>query len=132
MNKYLKDIFKLPLLDKISPSPLRLSLIIYSLIVLYRVNNHQIQLFEMIGVSLFPAFFLGYTAAVSPEYLNILQPENTITGEKPELGFIKEIENLEKDKKRLLFIFAPLYLLLSYYLNKKIIHTLFHKFASKF
>ena len=77
MNQYLKDIFKIPLLGKITPSPLRLTLIIYSLIVLYRVNNKndaiEIDLLEIIIVSLFPAFFLGYIATVSPEYLNIFQ-----------------------------------------------------------
>ena len=63
MNQYLKDIFKIPLLGKITPSPLRLTLTIYSLIVLYRVNNKnktiEIDLLEIIIVSLFPAFFFG-------------------------------------------------------------------------
>ena len=136
MNQYLKDIFKIPLLGKITPSPLRLTLTIYSLIVLYRVNNKnktlEINLLEIIIVSLFPAFFLGYIAAVSPEYLNILQPMNTVTGEKIELGFFNEIENLSKDKKRLLFIFIPIYVLATYQLNKKLIHKLYNYFASKF
>ena len=136
MNKYLKDIFKIPLLGKITPSPLRLTLTIYSLIVLYRVNNKnktiEIDLLEIIIVSLFPAFFIGYIAAVSPEYLNILQPESTITGKKIELGFLNEIKNLSKDKKRLLFIFIPIYVLATYQLNKKLIHKLYNYFASKF
>ena len=136
MNQYLKDIFKIPLLGKITPSPLRLTLTIYSLIVLYRVNNKnktiEIDLLEIIIVSLFPAFFIGYIAAVSPEYLNILQPMNTVTGEKIELGFFNEIENLSKDKKRLLFIFIPIYVLATYQLNKKLIHKLYNYFASKF
>lgn len=136
MNQYLKDIFKIPFVGKITPSPLRLTLTIYSLIVLYRVNNKnktlEINLLEIIIVSLFPAFFLGYIAAVSPEYLNILQPMNTVTGEKIELGFFNEIENLSKDKKRLLFIFIPIYVLATYQLNKKLIHKLYNYFASKF
>ena len=136
MNQYLKDIFKIPLLGKITPSPLRLTLTIYSLIVLYRVNNKnktiEIDLLEIIIVSLFPAFFIGYIAAVSPEYLNILQPEITITGKKIELGFLNEIKNLSKDKKRLLFIFIPIYVLATYQLNKKLIHKLYNYFASKF
>ena len=136
MNQYLKDIFKIPFVGKITPSPLRLTLTIYSLIVLYRVNNKnktiEIDLLEIIIVSLFPAFFIGYIAAVSPEYLNILQPMNTVTGEKIELGFFNEIENLSKDKKRLLFIFIPIYVLATYQLNKKLIHKLYNYFASKF
>ena len=136
MNQYLKDIFKIPFVGKITPSPLRLTLTIYSLIVLYRVNNKnktlEINLLEIIIVSLFPAFFLGYIAAVSPEYLNILQPMNTVTGEKIELGFFNEIENLSKDKKRLLFIFIPIYVLATYQLNKQLIHKLYNYIASKF
>ena len=136
MNQYLKDIFKIPLLGKITPSPLRLTLTIYSLIVLYRVNNKnktiEIDLLEIIIVTLFTAFFIGYIAAVSNEYLNILQPESTITGKKIELGFLNEIKNLSKDKKRLLFIFIPIYVLATYQLNKKLIHKLYNYFASKF
>ena len=86
----------------------------------------------MIGVSLFPAFFLRYIATVSPEYLNIFQPESTITGKKIELGFFNEIENLSKDKRRLLLIFIPIYVLATYQLNKKLIHKLYNYFASKF
>ena len=136
MNQYLKDIFKIPLLGKITPSPLRLTLTIYSLVVLYRVNNKndaiEIDLLEIIIVSLFPAFFLGYIATVSPEYLNIFQPESTITGKKIELGFFNEIKNLSKDKRRLLLIFIPIYVLATYQLNKKLIHKLYNYFASKF
>jgi len=99
---------------------------IYSIIVLYRINGH-INIFETIGVAIFPAFFIGYTAVVSPEYLNILQPNNTITDNKPEIGFINEITNLSKDKTRALFIFIPIYFILSYHLNKKLFHNVLHK-----
>ncbi len=128
MNKYLKEIFKVPLIEKISPSPLRLILIIYSLIVLYRVNNRRNEIFEMVGVSFFPAFFIGYVATISPEYLNIFKPIDEIKEKSPELGLMTEIHNLEDHEIKTLFVFIPLYVLITYQLNKK----LFHKLASKF
>jgi hypothetical protein len=128
MNQYLKDTFKVPSLEKISPSPLRFTLIIYSLLVLYRVNNHRIEIFEMIVVLIFPAFFLGYVATISPEYLNILKPIDQIQDESPKLGLMTEIHNLEDHEIKTLFIFIPIYILFTYQLNKK----LFHKIASKF
>ena len=89
---------------------LRFIVTIYALAVLYRINGNEIHLLESIGVIIFPAFFLGYTASVSPEYINIFQPKDTITGKKPELGLINELKNLERDQVRTLLIFSPIYL----------------------
>ena len=67
--------------SKLLPNSFRLSMIVYSLIVLYRVNGNKIQVFESIGVAIFPAFFIAYIATVSPQYLNLLEPIEDINDE---------------------------------------------------
>jgi hypothetical protein len=110
---------------------LRLILIIYALAVLYRINGNKIQVFESIGVAIFPAFFLGYTATVSPEYINLFQPESTITGPKPDMGLIHELKNLKQNQKRTLMIFIPIYIIFTYKLNKNLINSVINYILKK-
>lgn len=110
---------------------LRFVVTIYALSVLYRINGNEIHLLESIGVIIFPAFFLGYTASVSPEYINIFQPRDTIKGKKPELGLINELKNLKRDQVRTLLIFSPIYLYLSYKLNKSLIDSVVNYLINK-
>ena len=109
----------------------RLILIIYALTVLYRINGHKIQVFESIGVAIFPAFFLGYTATVAPEYINIFQPESTITGPKPDMGLIRELKNLKQNQKRTLMIFIPIYIIFTYKLNENLIDSVINYIFKK-
>ena len=108
--------------SKLLPSPFRLSLIIYALIVLYRVNGNKVQIFESIGVAIFPAFFIAYIATIGPHYLNLLEPIEDITDDAPELGFFEELRQLKNHQIGTLFIFIPIYLLITYKLNKKLLH----------
>ena len=108
------------------PSSFRVILVIYALIVLYRVNENEIEVFESIGVAIFPAFFIGYIATISPEYLNLMKPVSEIEDKRPELGLMAELKSLRENEIRTLFIFVPIYILITYQLNKKIIHNLFN------
>ena len=110
---------------------LRLLVTIYALAILYRVNDDKIYILESIGVLIFPAFFIGYISVVSPEYINIMQPKSTIKEKRPELGFINELKNLEKDKIRTLLIFLPIYIYLSYKLNKGLIDSIINYLINK-
>ena len=105
-------------------------MIVYSLIVLYRVNGNKIQIFESIGVAIFPAFFIAYIATVSPQYLNILEPIEDINDETPQLGFFEELRALRDHQVGTLLIFTPIYILITYKLNKKLIHKIFGAFIS--
>ena len=102
------------------PIILRLILVIYALVVLYRVNGNQIQVFESIGVAIFPAFFIAYIATISPHYLNIFKPIDEID-DTPELGFLKELKTLKDNQLATFFIFIPIYSLITYQLNKQLI-----------
>ena len=116
--------------SKVFPNTFRLSMIVYSLIVLYRVNGNKIHIFESIGVAIFPAFFIAYIATVSPQYLNLLEPLEDINDETPQLGFFEEHQALWDRGMRTLLIFTPIYLLITYKLNKKLIHKIFSYFVS--
>ena len=116
--------------SKLIPNSFRLSMIVYSLIVLYRVNGNKIQIFESIGVAIFPAFFIAYIATVSPQYLNLLEPIEDINDETPQLGFFEELRALRDNQVGTLFIFTPIYILITYKLNKKLIHKIFGAFIS--
>ena len=125
MNKVIEKIIKLaerfqpP--SKLLPSSFRLFIVIWSLIVLYRVNGNKIHIFQSIGVAIFPASFIAYIATVSPHYLNLFEPIQDISDEKPQLGFFEEIQTLKHHQVGVLLIFAPIYLLITYQLNKKLI-----------
>ena len=134
MSKSLKKIMELAErfqpASKLLPNTFRLSMIVYSLIVLYRVNDNKIQIFESIGVAIFPAFFIAYIATVSPQYLNLLEPIEDISDETPQLGFFGELRALKDHQIGSLLIFTPIYLLITYKLNKKLIHKIFSFFVS--
>ena len=110
---------------------LRLVVTIYALSIFYRIYGKNFHIIELIGVSIFPAFFIGYIASISPEYINIFQPIDTITGEKPELGLITEFKNLKKHQIRTLLIFSPIYIFLSYKLNKGLIDAIVNYIIKK-
>ena len=116
--------------SKVFPNTFRLSMIVYSLIVLYRVNGNKIHIFESIGVAIFPAFFIAYIATVSPQYLNLLEPLEDISDETPQLGYFEEHQALWDGGMRTLLIFTPIYLFITYKLNKKLIHKIFSYFFS--
>ena len=128
MHKYFDMISKFQPASKILPGAFRIILIIYALIVLYRVNGNKIQIFESIGVTIFPAFFMGYIATISPHYLNIFEPIDEIDDERPELGFFKELKTLKDHELGTLFIFIPIYSLITYQLNKKLIKKVYNVF----
>ena len=129
MNKSIEKIMEFAVkfqpVSKLLPNSFRLSMIVYSLIVLYRVNGNKIQIFESIGVAIFPAFFIAYIATVSPQYLNILEPIEDINDETPQLGFFDELRALRDHQVGTLLIFTPIYILITYKLNKKLIHKIF-------
>lgn len=78
-----------------------------------------------LGVAIFPAFFIAYIATVSPQYLNLLEPLEDIGDETPQLGFFGELQALKDHQIGTLLIFTPIYLLITYKLNKKLIHKIF-------
>ncbi len=116
--------------SKVFPNTFRFSMIVYSLIVLYRVNGNKIHIFESVGVVIFPAFFIAYIATVSPQYLNLLEPIEDINDETPRLGFFGEFQALKDHQIGTLLIFTPIYLFITYKLNKKLIHKIFSYFFS--
>jgi len=134
MNKSLEKIMefaeKFQPVSKLLPNSFRLSMIIYALIVLYRVNDNTIQVFESIGVAIFPAFFIAYVATVSPQYLNLLEPIEDINDDTPQLGFFEELRTLKDNQIGTLFIFTPIYLFITYKLNKELIHKIINMLIS--
>ena len=134
MNKSIEKIMeiaeKFQPVSKLLPNSFRLSMIVYSLIVLYRVNGNKIHIFESVGVVIFPAFFIAYIATVSPQYLNLLEPIEDINDETPRLGFFGEFQALKDHQIGTLLIFTPIYLFITYKLNKKLIHKIFSYFFS--
>ena len=103
------------------PSQLRVALVLFGLAVLYRVNGNVVKVWDSFGVMLFPTFYIAYVAVVAPEFLNVVQ-SNHDPKHRPRDGFLNELKTLKTEKLRTIFIFAPLYITLTYMLNRQTIH----------
>ncbi len=108
------------------PNVLRIILILFALALVYRVNDNHVKLWDSIGVIIFPTFYIAYIAVIAPRYLNLFVSHHD-GQRRPRDGFFEEVRALSSHKTATLFIFLPLYALLTYQINKHIVHGLINR-----